>query len=166
MRRHPSHYLSPARANARQGKTPKPAAAAPSHHSNAPNKPESQSILSKIVAHWIDGLPPDPGRACLLLSGHWLKAARHLRFQSTISRFESSRPSQAVRRSEKMSLILEERAANGGLLRTAGRSPDSEFGRFRREIADSLRRTFEKFPFLGDCGRRLGSICTVPSLRS
>src|SRR5882672_4915731 len=95
MRRHPSHYLSPARANARQGKTPKPAAAAPSHHSNAPNKPESQSILSKIVAHWIDGLPPDPRRACLLLSGHWLKAARHLRFQSTISRFESSRPSQA-----------------------------------------------------------------------
>jgi hypothetical protein len=97
MRRHPSHYLSPARANVRQGKTPKPAAAAPSHHSNAPNKPESQSILSKIVAHWIDGLPPDPGRAYLLLSGHWLKAARHLRFQSTISRFESSRPSQAVR---------------------------------------------------------------------
>jgi hypothetical protein len=96
MRRHPSHYLSPARANARQGKTPKPAAAAPSHHSNAPNKPESQSILSKIVAHWIDGLPPDPGRACLLLSGHWLKAARHLRFQSTISKFESSRPSQPV----------------------------------------------------------------------
>src|SRR5882672_9321451 len=97
MRRHPSHYLSPARANARQGKTPKPAAAAPSHHSNAPNKPESQSILSKIVAHWIDGLPPDPGRACLLLSGHW-KAARQLRFQSTISRFESSRPSQPVLR--------------------------------------------------------------------
>src|SRR5882757_9282104 len=66
MRRHPSHYLSPARANARQGKTPKPAAASPSHHSNAPNKPESQSILSKIVAHWIDGLSPDPERACLL----------------------------------------------------------------------------------------------------
>jgi hypothetical protein len=55
MRRHPSHYLSPARANPRQGKTPKPAAAAPSHHSNAPNKPESQSFLSKIVAYWIDG---------------------------------------------------------------------------------------------------------------
>jgi hypothetical protein len=60
MRRHPPHYLSPARANARQGKTPKPAAAAPSHHSNAPNKPESQSILSKIVAHCIEGLPPNP----------------------------------------------------------------------------------------------------------
>jgi hypothetical protein len=70
------------------GQDPEAGPAAPSHHSNAPNKPESQSILSKIVAHWIDGLPPDPGRACLLLSGHW-KAARQLRFQSTISRFES-----------------------------------------------------------------------------
>jgi hypothetical protein len=161
MRRHPSHYLSPARANARQGKTPKPAAAAPSHHSNAPNKPESQSILSKIVAHWIDGLPPDPGRACLLLSGHWLKAARHLRFQSTISRFESSRPSQAVRRSEKMSLILAERPANGGLLRISQRSPGSNFRHSQSEIADSLRQTFEKLPFLGDCGRRPDSICTA-----
>jgi hypothetical protein len=43
MRRHPSHYLSPAPANARQGRTPKPAAAAPSHHSNAPNKPGKQN---------------------------------------------------------------------------------------------------------------------------
>src|SRR5713226_3925298 len=82
------------------GQDPEAGPAAPSHHSNAPNKPESQSILSKIVAHWIAGLPPDPGRACLLLSGHWLKAARHLRFQSTISRFESSRPSQPVRQLE------------------------------------------------------------------
>jgi hypothetical protein len=38
--------------SARQGRTPKLASAAPSHHSNAPIKPESQSILSKIVAHW------------------------------------------------------------------------------------------------------------------
>jgi hypothetical protein len=36
----------------RQGRTPKRASAAPSHLSNAPIKPESQSILSKIVAHW------------------------------------------------------------------------------------------------------------------
>ena len=35
----------------RQGKTPKRALGAPSHHSNAPIKPESQSFLSKIVAH-------------------------------------------------------------------------------------------------------------------
>jgi hypothetical protein len=50
MRRHPPHHLSPARANARQGKTPKRASATPSHHSNAPVTPESQSFLSKIVA--------------------------------------------------------------------------------------------------------------------
>src|ERR1700682_4067014 len=36
----------------RQGQTPKRALAAPSHHSNAPIKPKSQSILSKIVAHF------------------------------------------------------------------------------------------------------------------
>jgi SAM-dependent methyltransferase len=36
--------------NTRQGQIPKRASAAPSHHSNAPIKPESQSILSKIVA--------------------------------------------------------------------------------------------------------------------
>jgi hypothetical protein len=29
------------------------------------------------------------------------------------------------------------------------------------EIADSLRRTFGKFPFLGDCVQRPGSICTA-----
>src|SRR5882672_9445100 len=102
MRRHPSHYLSPARANARQGKTPKLASAAPSHHSNAPNKPESQSILSKIVAHWMERLRPDPERI-LMQRGQWLKGRLLpviLRFQSTISRFESSRPSQPVRRLE------------------------------------------------------------------
>jgi len=37
--------------SARQGRTPKLASAASSHHSNAPIKPESQSILSKIIAH-------------------------------------------------------------------------------------------------------------------
>jgi hypothetical protein len=45
MRRHPPHHLSPARAITRQGQIPKRALAAPSHHSNAPIKPESQSIL-------------------------------------------------------------------------------------------------------------------------
>src|SRR5260370_16039473 len=50
MRRHPPHHLSPARAKPRQGKTPKRASAAPSHHSNAPIKPVSQSNLSKIIA--------------------------------------------------------------------------------------------------------------------
>src|SRR5260370_30200212 len=38
------------RGHARQGRTLKRALAAPSHHSNAPIKPERQSILSNIVA--------------------------------------------------------------------------------------------------------------------
>src|SRR3982074_260984 len=67
--------------------------------------------------------------------------------------FESSESSQAVRRSEKLSLILAERPANGGLLRIGHESPGSDFGHSRSEIADSLRRTIEKLPFLGDGGR-------------
>jgi hypothetical protein len=51
--------------------------------------------------------------------------------------------------------------ANGGLLRIDSRSPDSEFGHFRLGIADSLRPIFEIFPFLGDRGRRPGSIYTA-----
>jgi hypothetical protein len=35
-------------------------------------------------------------------------------------------------------------------LRFSGRSPTAQFGHFRREIADNLRRIFEIFPFLGD----------------
>jgi hypothetical protein len=49
-----------------------------------------------------------------------------------------------------MSLILTERPANGGLLRISHQSPGYDFGHFLREIANSLRRTFEKLPFLGD----------------
>ena len=82
-------------------------------------------------------------------------------FDSTIRRFESSRPSQAVMRPEKVSLILAERPANGGLLRIGQQSPGSDFGHSRSEIADSLRRTFGKFPFAGDCDRRPGSISTA-----
>jgi hypothetical protein len=81
--------------------------------------------------------------------------------QLGMCKFESSQVSQAVRRSEKLSLILVERPANGGLLRIGHQSPGSDFGHSRSEIADSLRRTFEKLPFLGDCGRRPGSICTA-----
>ena len=51
--------------------------------------------------------------------------------------------------------------SNGGLLRISHRSPGSDFGHSQSETADNLRRTFEKFPFLGDCGRRPGSICTT-----
>ena len=50
MRRHPPHHLSPARANHPAGQDPGARLSLPSHHSNAPIKPESQSILSKIVA--------------------------------------------------------------------------------------------------------------------
>jgi hypothetical protein len=85
---------------------------------------------------------------------------------STMRRFESSRPSQPVRRVEKMSLSLGERPANGGLLRITHESLGSDFGHSRSEIADSLRQTFEKLPFLGDCGWRPGPICTAwPSLQ-
>jgi hypothetical protein len=39
--------------NTRQGRTPKLAQGRPQvPHSNAPFRPESQSILSKIAAHW------------------------------------------------------------------------------------------------------------------
>jgi hypothetical protein len=82
-------------------------------------------------------------------------------FEMGIWKFESSQVSQPVRRSEKMSLILAERPANGVLLRTGGQSLDSELGQFQSKIADSLRQTFEKLPFLGDCGWRPGSICTA-----
>jgi hypothetical protein len=51
--------------------------------------------------------------------------------------------------------------ANGGLLRIGNRSPDSEFGHFRLEIADSLRPIFEIFPFSGDRDRRPGLIYTA-----
>ena len=65
-----------------------------------------------------------------------------------------------------MSLILAERPANGGLLQISHQSPGSDFGHSQSETADSLRRTLEKLPFLGDCGRRPGSICTAwPSLQ-
>ena len=56
VRRHPPHHLSPAQASTRQGKSPKRALAAPSHHSNAPFGQESQSILSKLVAHFPQSL--------------------------------------------------------------------------------------------------------------
>jgi hypothetical protein len=56
--------------------------------------------------------------------------------------------------------------ANGVLLRISPRSLDAEFGQSRSEIADSLRRILEIFPFSGDRDRRRGSICTAwPSLQ-
>jgi adenylate cyclase len=60
-----------------------------------------------------------------------------------------------------MSTIRVERPANGGLSLIRHQSPGSSFRRSRSQIADSLRRIFEKLPFLGDCGRRRGSIYTA-----
>jgi hypothetical protein len=57
-RRHPPHHLGPARANHPAGQDPKAVSTAASYHSNAPIKPESQSILSKIVAHFAQSLDP------------------------------------------------------------------------------------------------------------
>src|SRR5258707_7928764 len=56
MRRQPPHHLSPARANHPAGQDPGARLSRPSHHSNAPIKTESQSILSKIIAHFPQSL--------------------------------------------------------------------------------------------------------------
>jgi hypothetical protein len=51
-------------------------------------------------------------------------------FKAGMCKLESSQVSQAVRRWEKLSLILAERPANGGLLRIGHQSPGYDFGRF------------------------------------
>jgi hypothetical protein len=80
--------------------------------------------------------------------------SRRDRVRSGMREFESSHSSQAVRCSEICP--RQWRAfANGGL------SPDSKFGHFQRQIADSLRQIIEILPFLGDGGWRPGSICTA-----
>jgi hypothetical protein len=53
---YPPHHLSHARAIYSAGLDPGARSAAPSHHSNAPIRPESQSILSKIIARFLTGL--------------------------------------------------------------------------------------------------------------
>jgi hypothetical protein len=78
-------------------------------------------------------------------------------------RVRSALPRQPTshRRLEILPSAMAQMPANGGLLRFRNRSPGSQFGHFGSEIADSLRRTFEIFPFLGDEGRRPGSIGTA-----
>ena len=77
-------------------------------------------------------------------------------------KFESSQVSQAVYCSEKMSTIRVEKARQWrAFANYAHQSPGSSFRRSRSQIADSLRRMFEKLPFFGDCGRRPGSIYTA-----
>src|SRR5258705_2096990 len=57
-RRYPSHHLSPARAKHPAGLDPEAHLSRSRSHSNAPIKGECQSILSKIVAHFPQGLRP------------------------------------------------------------------------------------------------------------
>ena len=79
-------------------------------------------------------------------------------FDSPMRRFESSRPSQAVRGSEKALPIVAERPANSGLLQFGVPSLGSRFPGMRAEFGESLWLTPRIFPFSGDCGRRQGSI--------
>jgi hypothetical protein len=111
-----------------------------------PKPPQQRSVQARM--------PVNSEQDCC-----WL--GREVGMQWFIRRFESFRPSQAVPPQRKVSLILAERPANGGLLRVSHRSPGSDFGRFNGGIADSLRQTSGKFPFLGDCRRRQGSIRTT-----
>jgi hypothetical protein len=78
-----------------------------------------------------------------------------------IRRFESSSPSQAVRRSEKSPLTVREMPANGGLLRFWQRSLGSRFRELRAGIAESPPPHTEIFPFFGDWRWRPGSIACV-----
>jgi hypothetical protein len=55
--------------------------------------------------------------------------------------------------------------ANRGLLQIGAPSLSAQFGQSQSEIADSLRRIFEIFPFSGDRDRRLGSIYTANPYR-
>jgi hypothetical protein len=62
---------------------------------------------------------------------------------------------------EILSSIMLKMPANGGLLHIGGRSPGSKFGHFQGKIADSLRRIFEIFPFLGDEGSDLHCVAAA-----
>ena len=105
-------------------------------------------------------LQKSPSRISGQISGNSVDISKAF-FGMVIWKFESSQVSQPVRRPEILPSEMLERRANGGLLRFSGRSPNAESGHFRREIADSLRRIFEIFPFSGDRDRRLGSIYTA-----
>src|SRR5258708_37721143 len=75
--------------------------------------------------------------------------------------FESSHSSQAVTQLEIVASKILQMPANCGFLRICALSPSSQFAQSQSEIADSLWRIFEIFPFLGDGGRRSGSIYTA-----
>jgi len=76
-------------------------------------------------------------------------------------KFESSEVSQAVRHWEKLSPIIAERPANGGLLRIGHQSPGSVFYHLGGENPENLPTHAGLFPFSGDRDRRLVSITTA-----
>ena len=69
--------------------------------------------------------------------------------------------SQAVRSLGKSPRMVGEMPANSRLFQFNGRSPPSRIRERRGEIDRSLRPQAEIFPFLGDGGRRPGSILTA-----
>jgi hypothetical protein len=77
-------------------------------------------------------------------------------FDSTMRRFESSRPSQAVTQLKIVASEIIEVPAERGLSQTLIPSLYSKFAQSPREIGDSLWLLIEIFPFLGDAGRRPG----------
>src|ERR1700676_5486809 len=106
-----------------------------------------------------------PGRISLQIGGNSSDISKVF-FEVGISKFESCEVSQPVRRPETLPSTMPQRPANCGLLRIGYRSPGSGIGVSGSEIADSLRRIFEIFPFSGDWRRRPGSICTAcPSMQ-
>src|SRR6266403_331606 len=78
-----------------------------------------------------------------------------------IWKFESSQVSQAVTQLEIVDHRIRQVPANCGLLWTGCPSLYSQFEQLGSEIADSLRPTFEIFPFFGDASQRPGAISTA-----
>ena len=82
-------------------------------------------------------------------------------FDSTIRRFESSRPSQAFAQLKIVRNHITKSPLNTGFLAFCAASPRPEKWQPSREIAESLQPTCGIFPFSGDSARRPFSICTA-----
>jgi len=74
MRRHRRIISAPPEQLTRQGKIPKRTKSASSCHRNAPIRPEGQSLLSNIVAHWVTAR--GHGRIFELLPDHQTEGDR------------------------------------------------------------------------------------------
>ena len=75
-------------------------------------------------------------------------------FDSPMRRFESSRPSQAVRQPKIGSAFCVKSPQNTGSLCFLVSSPSSKLQQLWRESSESLRQNSQIFPFLGDDWRR------------